>query len=185
MNHYSYIQNISQTVPSFSSLIKEIEGNYGKAISANAELRKNPLYSDSFELWDRAMFNYDSVLWENFYPGIHYQSNIASDLESLLGVRHIRSWVSKINPGCCTPWHYDIDDHEQEYLRLGNLKRFIVTVNDPAPGHVFMIENEYLQNYRAGDLFLWKDYKAYHAGMNAGLTPKYLYNFLSYISSSV
>jgi hypothetical protein len=184
MKNYKFIKNVSTIAP-IDLLLKEINNTSGKIVSANSDLRKNDLYSNFFEIWDRANFNYNSVLWENYYPDIHYKSDIISPLENLLNVHHIRSWVSKLNPGYCTPWHFDIDDHETEYLKLGQLKRFVITLSDTSPGHVFMLEDEYLHNYKSGDLFEWKNYKSFHSGMNSGITPKYLYNFLSYMSSSV
>lgn len=139
----------------------------------------NDEYRALYDLWDSVGLNYEGVKWTNYYPR-DYDSSVATILEKELGVTHIRSWISRIDPGYSAPWHYDIDHNEEDYLKLGTLRRFICFIGEPAPGHASFVESQCFCNERSGNVYEWSDYRAWHAGSNAGLTPKYQYNFLAY-----
>jgi hypothetical protein len=91
-----------------------------------------------------------------------------------------RAWISKVDPGFYAPWHWDADEKEQEYLDKGEVRRYSIFIGHKGLGHVFMLGKDYLYNLPKGSIFRWKDYKEWHAGMNAGLTPKYMFHIIGY-----
>jgi hypothetical protein len=71
-----------------------------------------------------------------------------------------------------------VDENEQEYLKSGEIKRYTVMLGPPAMGHIFILGNDYIYNTPIGSIFKWKNYKEWHAGTNAGLTPNYMFHIL-------
>ena len=94
--------------------------------------------------------------------------------------RMIKSWISKIYPGKTAPWHWDWDVDWKKYTEQGNPVRFTAMINEPAPGHVFIVGDEALYNEKQGDVHKWPDFKSYHGGTNCGLVPKFNFNYLAY-----
>ena len=94
--------------------------------------------------------------------------------------RMIKSWISKIYPGKTAPWHWDWDVDWKEYEKKGNPVRFTAMINEPAPGHVFIVGDKALYNEKQGDVHKWPDFKSYHGGTNCGLVPKFNFNYLAY-----
>jgi hypothetical protein len=172
-----FVLNCSEYVD-WQLIIASISATRGRIVVPNKDTSDKE-YQDLYKIWDAAGLNYSSARWENYYPG-DYCKTISSTFETILDVTHIRSWISRIDPGYSAPWHYDIDHDEQEYLKLGKLRRFICFIGDPAPGHISIVNDRSFYNEASGNVYEWNDYRAWHAGANVGLVPKYQYNFLSY-----
>jgi hypothetical protein len=140
-----------------------------------------PGYKDIFAMWQEANFNMDAVRWKNYYSGTHYDERSVEKLAEYLQLNGIhRSWISKIDPGYFAPWHWDVDDNEAKYLEKGEIFRFSVFIQPPHHGHIFIINNDYLFNIPQGTIFKWNYYKDWHAGINAGMTPKYMLHLVAY-----
>lgn len=173
-----FVANCSDLI-NWQAIIDDISHKPGTAIIPDREKLASAEYDALFEKWDNCNFNYSSVKWINYYTEDLCQ-DVASIFEDLLGVTHIRSWVSRIDPGYSAPWHYDIDDNEQEYLKLGQLRRFVCYIGKPLPGHISIVEDSCHYLEQEGNIYEWTNYRAWHAGANVGLAPKFQYNFLSY-----
>jgi hypothetical protein len=136
-------------------------------------------YSDIQKLWKEANFNSAAIKWINYYPETHFDKELTTDIAFYLRLTTVhRSWISRIDPGFYAPWHWDVDENEQEYLKSGEIKRYTVMLGPPAMGHIFILGNDYLYNTPIGSIFKWKNYKEWHAGTNAGLTPNYMFHIL-------
>jgi hypothetical protein len=79
-----------------------------------------------------------------------------------------------------TGYHYDIDDHEEEYLKLGVIKRYSIFISKPAIGHLFILDKEYFYNKPQGTLLKWNNYRNWHNGINGGLENKYMFHIIGY-----
>jgi len=165
--------------PGWDSIINKISELPGKEIILDRTALTGLEYQKLFNLWGAAGYNQDSIKWTNYYA-TDYGYNIEKQFENILGVTHIRSWISRVDPGYTAPWHYDIDSNEEEYLKLGKLRRFVCFIGEPAVGHISIVENECFYNQANGNIYEWNNYRAWHAGANVGLLPKYQYNFLAY-----
>lgn len=173
-----FVANCRDNIDWFD-VITKLQNYQGKCIVPDKTVLTSPAYKELFDLWDTSNFNYSSVQWINYYSS-EYGKNIQIEFEKIVGAKHLRSWISKINPGYCAPWHWDVDDDEEEYIEYGKLKRFVCTIGQQHPWHFSVVGNTSLHNSENGDIFLWDNYKEWHAGMNAGVTPKYQYNYLGY-----
>ena len=54
-------------------------------------------------------------------------------------------WITKMNPGQFIPYH--VDPHTQRQ----SCRRYWVPLLDHKPGHLFIIDNKAIMEYRAGD----------------------------------
>lgn len=136
----------------------------------------NPEYKQMLDLWQSNNFNTSSVKWTNYYT----YGNVETEIAKELLITPLRSWISCVEPGYMTGYHYDIDDNEAEYLKHGKLKRYSVFISQPSVGHVFILDNEYFYNKPQGSILKWGNYRSWHNGINGGLTNKYMFHILGY-----
>jgi hypothetical protein len=147
----------------------------------------NSEYGKILKLWDEANFNYNSIKWTNYYPEKHFPSKIDLDVCEYLKLDGVhRSWISRVDPGYYAPWHWDVDDNEYEYLKKGEIKRYSIFITgdnymqESTLGQIFILGNDYLYQCPKGSIFKWNNYKEWHAGINAGLKPKFMYHLIAY-----
>lgn len=138
-------------------------------------------YTDIYKMWQAANFNPNSIKWINYYPGKDYPQELVDDVAGYLRLNGVhRSWISRIDPGYYAPWHWDVDDNEETYLQKGSIKRYSLTLCEPTLGHIFILGEDYLYNTPHGSIFRWNKYKEWHAGINAGITPKFMLHVIGY-----
>jgi hypothetical protein len=77
-------------------------------------------------------------------------------------------WIVKLYPGQMQPMHFD-----PHLLECVNPKRYTMFLQDWQPGHIFTWDNQYISNYKAGDLFKWYDPMMYHGVVNIGHETRY------------
>lgn len=139
----------------------------------------NPEYNKIYDIWKTANFNLQAIKWTNYYPGVHFSENVVKETAEELKIQHIhRSWISKIDSGFMAPWHWDVDDHEEEYLKYGPIKRYTVIIEQMAHGQILIIGNDYYFNKPAGTIIKWENYREWHSGINAGMSPSYMLHIL-------
>jgi hypothetical protein len=173
---YYYRFNLSEIVASLSTQI-------------GVDITTDPLqwnmdtsgYAEIYKLWKEANFNPASIKWTNYYPNTHYSQDLVDDVAKYLRLTGVhRSWVSRIDPGFYAPWHWDVDDNESTYLLKGPIKRYSIMLGKPTVGHVFILGEDHLYNVPEGSIFKWNDYKSWHAGINAGMKPKFMFHIIGY-----
>lgn len=141
----------------------------------------NKEYSVIYKQWVDAKFNPASIKWTNYYPGVHYDQQITDKLKQLLNLKGVhRSWISRVDPGFYSPWHWDVDDNESTYLEKGPILRYSCFIGKPNPCHVFVTESMSYTRAQQGTIVKWDNYNDWHAGMNAGLEPKFMLHLLGY-----
>jgi hypothetical protein len=87
-------------------------------------------------------------------------------------------FISEVMPGQCVPYHWDVEDHEEEWLKIGPLVRYVCFVDKPKFGHVLIVDQECFYNAEQHQIYQWNNYRDYHAGTNCGSKPYYLFHFL-------
>ncbi len=136
----------------------------------------NPEYSEMLKLWESNNFNTNSVRWVNYYD----TKEIETILSKHLNITPLRSWISCVEPGYMTGYHYDIDDNESEYLKHGPIKRYSVFISKPTVGHLFILNKDYLYNTPQGTIVKWNNHRDWHNGINGGFSNKYMFHILGY-----
>lgn len=140
---------------------------------------ENSAYTEIYSIWKSANFNPLAIKWVNYYPGQHFPEEMINKTAELLNLTHVhRSWISKIDPGFFAPWHWDVDDNEEEYLQHGKISRFTIIIKKFAFGHIFILNDDYLYNLPEGEIIQWPSYKDWHSGINAGFEPNFMLHIL-------
>jgi hypothetical protein len=77
-------------------------------------------------------------------------------------------WFVKLYPGEFQIMH--IDPHTVD---VKNLVRYTIFLQDWEPGHIFVWDDKYISNYKAGDMYEWNDPMTVHGPANIGYNPRY------------
>ena len=136
----------------------------------------NPEYKEMLDLWESTNFNTKCVKWTNYYDTTEIEIELAKEMN----ITPLRSWISCVEPGYMTGYHYDIDDNEQEYLTHGKLKRYAVFISKPQTGQLFILDKEYHYNKEQGTIIKWNSYRDWHNGINGSFANKYMFHILGY-----
>lgn len=114
--------------------------------------------------------------WEMYFPQQQFSIDVVDIFTEFVGLQSWQScWISKVEPGDVAPWHWDVTDDvdmSKEHL----IKRFHCHIDLPKNGHVLIVEDKCFYNETQGNIYQWPSRKSWHAGANAGLEPKYLFN---------
>lgn len=166
----------------WNEVIISISNQLGTAITPDPKIwnLENPEYKKIYEMWQDANFNNASIKWINYYPNLNFSEDVTNSVAKYLRINVHRSWISRIDPGYYAPWHWDIDEDEKEYLSKGQPKRYSIMMNPPSMGHILILGKDYIFDVPQGAIFKWYNYKNWHSGINAGLTPYYMLHILGY-----
>ena len=149
--------------------------NRSKATSENELLSR---YKKLINNWIEAGIDLKEIEWWDYYPGVHFDISVQDKIAEIVKAEPRRVFVSEVYPGKFVPWHWDIEDKEEEWLAQGELVRYVVFMQEPKQGHMLPLKQECLYNMPQGDVWEWDDYKDWHAGINLGTEPHYLFHFL-------
>ncbi len=152
-----YIGNFQTWLPQHAiDTILSIDGD--RRPEHNPESYKSGLAN----LWSRSGINFYKVGWTLYYQS-HFNKKITIPEE----IKNVSNWwFCKLNPGDMFPLHQDL------YKEPKPVKRYWMACQDHMPGHVFFYGKESLNNYRAGDLFLFENENEWHGACNLGFVPK-------------
>jgi hypothetical protein len=176
-----YIGNCSSVID-WNKVITELEScenpGYGPTHKEGDPI---PRLSEVTDLWKKAGYKTKSqggsTHWDMFFPGIHYDKSIESKFVEYFEIEILEgSWISRIWPGYFAPMHWDVHDEEKTLLARPDIPRWHCHIGKPEFGHIFIAGDELFYNKNQGDTFEWSSRRLWHAGNNAGLVPKYLFN---------
>jgi hypothetical protein len=160
-------------------VLDNLNKSSGKII--NLDTLTSGLFLNIKNLISESNYCQHSIEWINYYPSVHFSEEVNHIFGNFVRKENcVRSWISRIDPGKTAPWHWDIDDDEEQYLKKGKLVRFICKIGDSDPGHITVVGNNILHNNMSGDVYQWPDHRTWHGSANAGLIPKYQFNYLAY-----
>jgi hypothetical protein len=117
-----------------------------------------------------------SAGWDMFFPGINFDRSIVETFGKFAKIDPESAWISRVNPGCFAPWHWDANDNEELYSTLPEMNRFSCHISEHRPGQAFVVDNQCIYNYNQGDTYIWDSRRSWHAGSNFGYQPKYIFN---------
>lgn len=75
-------------------------------------------------------------------------------------------WIARLFPGQFMPMHIDPHPDNQQ----GNF--YWIPMQDYHPGHIFIIEDEFIKDYKKGDVYAFNNLRDYHGSSNIGMIPK-------------
>jgi hypothetical protein len=134
--------------------------------------------------WNRAGYQLikdgGSAGWDMFFPEQHFDKSVVELFSKFAKIDPVNAWISRVNPGCFAPWHWDANDNEEYYSTIPDMLRFTCHIGEHKPGHVFVVDSSCVYNYHQGDTFVWDSRKSWHAGANFGYEPKYVFNIFGH-----
>jgi len=183
-----YMMLTTKNLIDWDRIIFNISPRSGDPITMSAVLNKSEhartdkqLMSDYEEIaktWLNAGYNLENIKWYDYYPGEHFDKSIETAFENLVNAKARRVWISEIMPGITSPYHWDVEDYEQQWLSEGNLVRYTCFIEQPTDGHIFVLEDHHFYNPEQHLVIKWENHRHYHAGSNCGFKPFYLFHFL-------
>jgi hypothetical protein len=135
-------------------------------------------YRGIIDTWNNAGYDLSEIFWYDYYPGNHFDYEICSIFSDIVNADPRRVFVSEVYPGRNVPYHWDVEDKEDEWLAEGALKRWVCFIDKPKFGHVFILEDECFYNISQHEIYEWNSYRSHHAGTNCGSESYYLFHFL-------
>ena len=163
-------------------LINKIENQEGDIRTIGLDFYKNTdgRFDSIIKSWLDAGYTSQKVEWINYYPEKHFDLQYVDDFANEVGLKHIRSWISCVRPGKSAPWHQDIDDAMEDYLKLGELVRYTCFLNKPAVGQILIVDKNSYYMTPQSTIVKWNDVMDWHGASNCGFENQYLYHFLGY-----
>lgn len=171
MSSFTYLGNCSSIID-WDSIITSIENKQPDRIGP-PDMREG--LEDIKECWEKAGYKHTryggSVEWSMYFADTSFDRKIVDNIIKFFDIPHYNDcWISRVMPGHCAAPHVDAMHSDKKVYRMH------IYPQDSQMGHVFYAGDEYITNYKKGDAYLWNDPKAWHGGLNCGLTPKYMFN---------
>jgi|TARA_B100001094_G_scaffold332415_1_gene404340 hypothetical protein len=135
-------------------------------------------YRDIMNTWLEAGYKLEEIKWIDYYPGEHFDIEIQNKFAKIVDAQPLRVFVSDVAPGNNVPYHWDVEDKEEEWLAQGELKRWVCFIDKPRWGNVLVLEDEAFHNVEQGKIYEWDNYRSHHAGTSMGVHHQYLFHFL-------
>ena len=135
-------------------------------------------YRSIIDTWKDAGYKLEDIIWHDYYPGEHFDIEIQNKFADIVNAEPRRVFVSDVAPGRNVPYHWDVEDKEEEWLAEGELKRWVCFMDKPRWGSVLILEDECFHNVEQGAIYEWDHYRSYHAGTVVGKDNQYLFHFL-------
>ena len=135
-------------------------------------------YRSIIDTWKDAGYKLEDIIWHDYYPGEHFDIEVQNKFADIVNADPRRVFVSDVAPGRNVPYHWDVEDKEEEWLAEGELKRWVCFMDKPRWGSVLILEDECFHNVEQGAVYEWDHYRSYHAGTVAGQHHQYLFHFL-------
>ena len=142
-----------------SSLTSAVEKLTGHPVLDKIRKQAEPWYSN------------DNAFFHMLGPWSPEMENFNFNLPNLPKTRkEINWWFVKLCPGEFQCMH--VDAHT---LDVKNLVRYTIFLQDWEPGHIFVLDENYISNYKAGDMFEWSDPMSLHGPLNIGYNSRYTF----------
>lgn len=138
-------------------------------------------YRNVIGTWEKAGYNLAEIEWFDYYPGVHFPLEVQTIFGEIVGAKPLRVFVSEVWPGRTVPYHWDVEDKEDEWLeQYGKLHRYLCCIDRPRLGSFLVFDKECFYHNTQGDIYEWNDYRDFHGTSNAGEYPSYYFHFLGY-----
>jgi len=174
----TYIGNFANLI-NIDDLLQEVKSSNGdRRIFEDSYFDvTKPGFSDIMNNWRQADYKMNHIEWFNYYNGVQFSNSYTEKFAAAVNATPVKVWISEIHPGKCFPYHWDVDLDTSNYEE-GKMVRYQMMMHDYILGHFFVLEDKTFTGYKKGDVYMWNDYREWHAGGNISFTKKYMYNFL-------
>jgi hypothetical protein len=182
MKNVTYVGNCNDLVD-LDSLVNQVSlskgsarnGNQPYSPSMNLSERLKKEFEKMNNTWKKAGYlDLNNFVYTIYRPDTDFDNLYISKISESLNITPLNVWISSLTPGCCVPYHTDLEQNEDQWSTLGTLVRYTVFIDEPKIGHIFLIDKDCFHMIERGSIFKWNNWKEYHIGMNCGLERKYM-----------
>ena len=164
--------------PDVNTVTSVVDRSEAEAVGDNKLLES---YRKVIGTWRDAGYDLKDIVWYDYYPGQHFSLDVQTIFSEIVEAKPLRVFISEVMPGKIVPYHWDVEDKEDEWLsNYGMLYRYVCCVDKFREGSVLVFDHTAIYHHVQGDIFLWNNYKDYHSAANAGASPQYYFHFLGY-----
>ena len=129
--------------------------------------------SPEFRIAESVGYDLSTVWWQH-YTDTSCPLQITLPIETDLSYIW---WFIKMKPGNYMPMHRDPHVTEQD---KENFTRYWMPLQDYQDGHIFIYENNFMKDYKAGDLWTYTDPNAVHGACNIGYSTRLTFQFTTF-----
>jgi hypothetical protein len=110
----------------------------------------------------------------NTYWHIFENQHIPWSIHTPWTTGRVHWWITKLVPGDIMPMHKDPQTVNT------NCARYWIPLQDYVEGHVFIISNNLMTDYKAGDVYAYKFSEEVHGAANISYNPRYVLQVIEF-----
>lgn len=122
----------------------------------------------NLQIWVDNRYDLSAADFTAFRPDIHFDKSVAEKFCEWVGVGFENVWITRIDPGCTVPPHYDIYPHEDNSKQY---ERYMAFISPPAVGQLWTIGDNGYHAVKQGETYHWSKPTEYHSGANCSFKP--------------
>lgn len=153
-----YIGNYIQDIP--SKLINYLLNNDGQPRPNNLSKEAINAY-DTYAKGQDVGYDLSATYWHIFES-----QDIPMEIIPTWTIGKVHWWITKMMPGDMMPMHEDPPTLKHD------CNRYWMPLQDYETGHVFIINDKLITDYKAGDVFAYNVAQDNHGAANIGFTPR-------------
>ena len=135
----------------------------------------NPIL-ESFKEKARPGYSNNKFFFHQMNPKSKEMQNFDFSLPNVPKKRSkVNWWFVMLYPGEFQAMHVD-----PQLTEVKDFVRYTMFLQDWEPGHVFVWDDKYISNYKAGDMFEWSDPMTVHGPVNIGYNTRYTLQITMY-----
>ena len=181
INWYEFAETL-KNIP--DDLVKPVRNAEFTSDKTMFEESTDPKTMKIMQKWFDCNYNLDSVKWVNYQGIENYGNSITARFADWVGVQPLKSWVTRVDPGCTAPYHPDIEADLFEEQINGQIVRYTCHMCDDGIGAAFFLEDHFFYNQPNGNVYKWDNWLSWHGAVNAGTKPHWLFSFWGIIPKS-
>jgi len=162
-----YVGNYRSIIP--NGLIDFLMDNKGQP-------RPNSLSKEAIDVYDtyarsiQAGYDLSATYWHIFES-----EDVPMSIMPTWTTGKTHWWITKMMPGDVMPMHEDPPTLDK------NCKRYWMPLQDYEPGHIFVIKDKLVTDYKTGDVFVYDVAQDNHGAANIGFTPRFVLQVTEFI----
>jgi len=128
--------------------------------------------SAEYARYKEAGYELDAVNW-----WVYEEKDLTIEINPPWCQNTIHWWITKLMPGQYMPMHTDPHTHTEL------CKRFWIPLQNYEPGHIFIYNDEFIHNYRVGDVYEYYNSTDLHGAANIGHSPRVVLQITEFIAN--
>jgi len=150
--------------------IEKLIEDISKDVKNSSEIEHNKQTS---VIWKENNYFLDSINFKLYRPGKNYEHTICDIISSFLKGKYLTSSISRVDPGFTVGIHRDSTPN---LLLDKTVKRYVIFINPPEVGQIFILGDECFHNEELGNIYEWRNMDLLHSAANTSFKSQYLFH---------